>query len=574
MNIGYGAVGGKVDGGFYQGQAAGQIAAQILNGTPISAIPVQIKTNRYTFDAKQLKRWEISTTNLPPNSILLNQHVSPLAQYRQYVLGAILFLSLQAAIIFGLSLNIRNRRKAERALRASEQRYRDLIENTSDWIWEMDADMHYTYTSPQIYQILGYRPSEVLGHSPLDFLDPHQPPQTLQAIQQCYQHPHTCQTMQSIWLHKNGNPIILETNALPLFNANLTFCGYRGISRDITERQRTQQQIEQERRLLRTVLDHLPDAVYVKDEQGRVSLSNQADLQFIGMSESEVIGQTNAALFPPEIAQMLTAEDEAVLQAGEMLLDQEQLLFNKRGERRWLITSKVPLHDEHGRIIGLVGIGRDITRQKQQTFEHQASLERSAHQQSALLHLARSTAIASGNLANAAAEITEQVAYALKVERVGLWLGNEETGQMECIDLYQRTPNSHKSGGILNINNYPRYFAAFHNSLAIAADMRYKTLAPMNLPKTTSSHSKSPPCSMLSSVFLAKWLASFASNTSGLRASGSPMKSVLPAKPPIRLPRRSSIANGRSLNAPGVKAKPGCVLCSKQQPILRSLSPI
>ncbi len=470
MYIGYGAVGGKVDSGLYQGEAAGQIAARILAGEPVSAIPVQFKTNRYTFDAQQLRRWNISTTNLPPNSILLNQPLSPLLQYRQYIAGIAIFLILQTAVIFGLSISIRNRRKAEWALRASEQRYRDLIENTSDWIWELDGAMHYTYTSPQIYQILGYRPDEVLGHSPFDFLDPNQSTKTLEDIKNCYQYPHACQTLQSTWLHKDGHAIVLETNAVPLFNANLTFCGYRGISRDITERQHAQQRIEQERRLLRTVLDHLPDAVYVKDQQGRVKLTNQADLHFIGLPESEVIGQTNAALFPPETVEILNAGDEQVLRAGQNLIDQEQLLRNNQGQQRWLLTSKVALHDENGHVIGLVGIGRDITRQKQELFERQASLERSAHQQAALLNLARSSNIASGNLTQAVAEITEQVAQALQVERVSLWLVSEEEDQLKCIDLYQRSLNCHKSGGAIFVKNYPRYFAAFHNSLSIAAD--------------------------------------------------------------------------------------------------------
>lgn len=470
MYIGHGAVGGKVDGGLYQGQAAGQIAMRVLSGEPPISIPVKLNEPRYTFDARELKRWNISTTHLPPNSTLLHQPISPFIEYRQYVLGISGFLILQTVIIFGLLLNIRSRRKAQKDLRASQKQYRDLIENTSDWIWELDATMHYTYVSPQVERILGYKPTEVLGHSPIDFLDPDQDPKTMASIQECYSNPHHCQTIESTWLCKDGTRVILETNAIPILNLSLQFGGYRGISRDITERQQSRQQIEQERRLLRTVLDHLPDAVYVKDANGRITLSNQADLHNIGLPESAVLGRTNAEIFPTETARLFDAEEYSILHNGQTMLNHEQILINQRGERRWLLSSKLPLHDEKGQIIGLVGIGHDITYQKQDQMEHSAALERTARQQTALLHLARSSAIANGNLLKAAAEITEQVAYAMQIERVGLWIGDEATGQVECIDLYQRSTNTHKSGGIITIQEYPQYFNAFHSSLAIAAD--------------------------------------------------------------------------------------------------------
>ncbi len=126
----------------------------------------------------------------------------------------------------------------------------------------------------------------------------------------------------------------------------------------------TEEELAQERELLRTVIDNLPTAIYVKDLQGRKTLANLADLHNIGASsESEVLGRTDADLFPPDVAQRFMADDQAVLASGRPLLGREELLVNEQGERQWLLTSKLPLRDPSGDIVGLVGIGQDITEQ-------------------------------------------------------------------------------------------------------------------------------------------------------------------------------------------------------------------
>ncbi|MBN2003036.1 MAG: PAS domain S-box protein [Anaerolineae bacterium] len=123
--------------------------------------------------------------------------------------------------------------------------------------------------------------------------------------------------------------------------------------------------LAQERRLLRAVIDHLPDAVYAKDLQGRKTLMNYADLANIGAdSFEEVLGKTDYELFPPEIAAHFDADDQYVFTTGQPVLDREEHLVNDRGRNVRLLSSKLPLHDSDGHLIGLVGIARDVTAQK------------------------------------------------------------------------------------------------------------------------------------------------------------------------------------------------------------------
>jgi PAS domain S-box-containing protein len=120
-----------------------------------------------------------------------------------------------------------------------------------------------------------------------------------------------------------------------------------------------------ERILLRTLIDNLPDNIYVKDKEMRKILSNKADLALVGKPESEVLGKNDSELYPAEEAENFMADDRTVIEKGQSILNREEQVVNSRGQRRWLLTSKLPLRDQKGQITGLIGIGHDITKRKQ-----------------------------------------------------------------------------------------------------------------------------------------------------------------------------------------------------------------
>lgn len=143
----------------------------------------------------------------------------------------------------------------------------------------------------------------------------------------------------------------------------------------IDEQRQAEETLAQERRLLRTVINNLPIAIYAKDAQARKTLANRTDLDNIGLPETEVLGKTDRELFPPEIAARFEADDRTVLNSGTPVYDREELLTNRYGKTFWQLTSKVPLYDADGQVVGLVGIGRDITERRQQELERAALLE-------------------------------------------------------------------------------------------------------------------------------------------------------------------------------------------------------
>ncbi len=136
------------------------------------------------------------------------------------------------------------------------------------------------------------------------------------------------------------------------------------VFRDITERKNYSEKLARERNLLNTLIQNLPDSIYVKDKEGRKTLTNPTDLKFIGKEESEVIGKTDLESFPDEIALKCFSDDMSVIRTGLPILNREELIENSEGRKFWLLTSKLPLKDSEGNTYGLMGIGHDITERK------------------------------------------------------------------------------------------------------------------------------------------------------------------------------------------------------------------
>lgn len=127
-------------------------------------------------------------------------------------------------------------------------------------------------------------------------------------------------------------------------------------------RQLKEEKLKNERLLLRTAIDNLPASIYCKDLEGRKTLVNIAELRMIGAkSEEEVLGKTDFDFYPKEIAEGFFADDQLVIQENKPVINREEYLIDEKGEKRWLLTSKIPMLDDQGNVIGLVGIGRDIT---------------------------------------------------------------------------------------------------------------------------------------------------------------------------------------------------------------------
>lgn len=138
----------------------------------------------------------------------------------------------------------RARKAAENALRESEAKFRNLVESTSDWIWEVDERGIYTYASPQVHESLGYTVDEVIGKSPFDLMAPDEAARMEVVFEAVKRERKPLRALENANLHKDGHVVFMETSGSPVVDAQGVFKGYRGIDRDITERK----EAEKERR--------------------------------------------------------------------------------------------------------------------------------------------------------------------------------------------------------------------------------------------------------------------------------------------------------------------------------------
>lgn len=139
-----------------------------------------------------------------------------------------------------------------------------------------------------------------------------------------------------------------------------------GTHTDVTAAKKTEESMRLEKILLRTLIDKLPDTIYIKDADGRKIIANVADVIAIGATcEADVIGKTDLELFNNDIGLRGYQDDMQVLQNGVAIMDKEEFFFDKGGIKRWLLTSKVPVRNELGQVERLLGIGHNITQRKQ-----------------------------------------------------------------------------------------------------------------------------------------------------------------------------------------------------------------
>ena len=139
-------------------------------------------------------------------------------------------------MIIGSWLDITHRRRSEENLKKSEDRYRSLVENSADWIWEMGLDFQHTYSNRQLEKILGYSTDEFAQLSPHELMHPEDMKYAAARLPSLIAERRGWEGWVVRFRHKDGSYRYLESNAHPILDAAGAVCGFRGVDRDITER--------------------------------------------------------------------------------------------------------------------------------------------------------------------------------------------------------------------------------------------------------------------------------------------------------------------------------------------------
>jgi len=154
---------------------------------------------------------------------------------------------------------------------------------------------------------------------------------------------------------------------------------FYGVAQNITERKLAEAALAEERNLLRTLIDNLPDQVFVKDQQSRFVITNIATAQHLGFSSPDMlVGKTDYDLhMPTETAQQHFVDEQILMRSAENPLTVEFTTFDAAGDEKWYLSTKTPLRGRSGEVVGLVGINRNVTEIKRaEAQRHKMELER------------------------------------------------------------------------------------------------------------------------------------------------------------------------------------------------------
>lgn len=196
------------------------------------------------------------------------------------------------------------RKLAEKALRESEAKFRALVESTSDWLWEINEHAVYTYSSPQVHDLLGYAVDEIIGKTPFDLMAQEEAGLVREKFSIFEGEKKPFRMLENANLHKDGRVVFLETSGTPIVDGHGVFRGYRGIDRDITERKHAEEERRAIAKKLGQTLSQTIDAIaamveardpYTAGHQRRVASLACAIAGEMGFSADKIHGLNLAA---------------------------------------------------------------------------------------------------------------------------------------------------------------------------------------------------------------------------------------------------------------------------------------
>lgn len=293
-----------------------------------------------------LQRWDIDTGNLSGDHEKKNHYIAGLNNKGHIVDFNAPFLT--DAVI-------------------DQNLFKTLMDNSPDAIYFKDLDSRFIRVNKSFIGKVGeFSEKKIIGKTDHDFFD--------------LKHAQDARN-DELKIIRTGLPLInkiekeswpsglhtwVSTTKMALRDKSENIIGTFGISRDVTETKLIEEAYEQERILLKEIIDAIPDRIYVKDSDGKFVINNIADMNALGIkSQIEIKDKTDYDFLPPKIAKQIFEEDKKVIITGSHILNKEEQLKITSGKLVWYLSTKVALTDMNGKIIGMVGLRHDITKKKE-----------------------------------------------------------------------------------------------------------------------------------------------------------------------------------------------------------------
>ena len=360
-----GIVGGRLLDGTHVGTLAAEQVMELFKGKHPAEIPVITDVlGRYSFDYNQLQKFSMSMDSLPSGSIIINEPYRFYALHRQTFWLIIVSLVVLSGISILLIINILGRRRVEESLRQAEEKYHSIFENSALGIFRTSPEGRYLDVNPAMARMLGY-------DSPQELID------TVQSIpEELYVDPakwsflldstpkgEESLNFENQYLRRDGSIIStnLHTRAFRGIDGKILY--FEGLAEDITQSEQARKALKASQQMLKLVLDNIPQLVSWKDCEFRYMGANTSFYSFFEIkNETTIQGKTDFDLLPSrEDARVSYEHDQEVIRLNQPIYSIKQTMTTSAGEQVSLETTKVPLYDDKGAVVGVLSTSEDVT---------------------------------------------------------------------------------------------------------------------------------------------------------------------------------------------------------------------
>lgn len=314
--------------------------------------------------------------------------------FEQNVIGVVIFLSGEINafdedtikliertarnITFALNNFARDaeRRRAEEALRASEEKYRNIIESIDDAYYEVDLKGNHTFCNSAMPRLIGITEEEMQGKGNRDRQTPEMQRIVAETFKEVYRTGMPRRAQDWAYVHSNGSEVWVSGSVQLIKNDNGVPVGFRGFLRDITERRKTEQALRESEAKYRGILESIADPYYEVDLHGTLVLVNGAFCRMLGCSESELIGHSHREFHTTEVSSTVYKTFNEVYRTGIPTPSFDWEMRRKDGTSVLGEGSVHLIRDGAGNPIGFRGILRDVTARREMEQALRESEER------------------------------------------------------------------------------------------------------------------------------------------------------------------------------------------------------
>ena len=260
------------------------------------------------------------------------------------------------------------RKEVEKALQHSEERFRQVVESSGEFIWEVDVNGLYTYANPVVEEILGYKPDELIGKKHFyNFFHPDVMDTLKKAAFEVIAKKEVFRNFINPNVHKNGNTVILETSGSPVIDDKGTLLGYRGSDRNVTERKKAEDTLRESEEKYRTVSDFTYDWEYWIDPSDKYIYVSPSCERITGYRAEELLANPDLLdeIIHPDYLGLVKNHMSEILSDSGDVNHIDFRIIKRSGENRWISHCCQPVFSNDGRFLGRRGSNRDITARKQ-----------------------------------------------------------------------------------------------------------------------------------------------------------------------------------------------------------------